>query len=104
MRIDKLPTDAVLIKNSKTDYVDRLGNIYSINTKSKESYFIKKELVNICGYKCCGIKYYKNNKNIIIQKRVHRLVAEAFISNPNNFPVVMHIDNNKKNNCVDNLK
>lgn len=104
MRIDKLPIDAVLIKNSKTDYVDKFGNIYSIGTRGKEKYFIKKELVNVCGYKCCGIKYYKNNKNIVIQKRVHRLVAEAFIPNPNNLPIVIHIDNNKKNNCVDNLK
>lgn len=104
MKIDKLPVDAVLIKGSRTDYIDRLGNVYSINTNGKKRYFIKKELVNVCGYKCCGIKYYKNNKNIVVSKRVHRLVAEAFIPNPNNFPIVMHIDNNKKNNCVENLK
>lgn len=37
-------------------------------------------------------------------KRVHRIVAETFIPNPNHLPVVMHKDNNKKNNCVSNLK
>lgn len=37
-------------------------------------------------------------------KSVHRLVAEAFIPNTNNYPVVMHLDNNPLNNCTDNLK
>jgi hypothetical protein len=35
---------------------------------------------------------------------VHRLVAQAFLPNPNNLPVVMHKDNNKYNNHVSNLK
>ena len=33
----------------------------------------------------------------------HRLVAEAFIPNTENLPVVHHIDNKRDNNCVDNL-
>lgn len=36
--------------------------------------------------------------------RVHRLVAEAFIPNPLNLPVVMHLDNDKSNNYYLNLK
>jgi hypothetical protein len=37
-------------------------------------------------------------------KKVHRLVAEQFIPNPNNLPCVNHIDFDKSNNSTDNLE
>jgi hypothetical protein len=38
------------------------------------------------------------------QYTIHRLVAEHFLSNPNNYPLVMHLDNDGTNNNVNNLK
>lgn len=45
------------------------------------------------------------NKNGVAKSyKVHRLVADAFIPNPNNLPFVNHKDENPSNNCVDNLE
>lgn len=52
------------------------------------------------GYLVVGL--FRDKKNI--QKRVHRLVAEVFIPNPNNYPCVNHKDENKTNNSIDNLE
>lgn len=45
-----------------------------------------------------------HNDNGWKQFSVHRLVAETFIENPNNFPIVNHKDSDKHNNFVDNLE
>ncbi len=52
------------------------------------------------GYNCVHI--YVNKKRLV--KKIHRLVAEYYIPNPNKFNVVNHIDGNKKNNNLDNLE
>ena len=52
------------------------------------------------GYKSVGL--WKNKK--CKKHRVHRLVAMAFIPNPNNYPQINHKDEDKSNNNVKNLE
>lgn len=53
------------------------------------------------GYPCVNL-YDENHK--MKHLTVHRLVAIAFIPNPNNLPVINHKDEDKTNNCVENLE
>lgn len=48
------------------------------------------------------VNLYKNG--IVRKFLVHRLVALAFLPNPQNLPQVNHKDENKTNNCLDNLE
>lgn len=52
------------------------------------------------GYRRICLTKNKVEKN----KHIHKLVAEAFIPNPNNYSYVNHIDGNKQNNYIDNLE
>lgn len=61
---------------------------------------IKTPCVNKHGYYCVNL--YKNGEQFA--KRIHRLVADAFINNPENKTCVNHIDGNKLNNNVKNLE
>lgn len=44
-----------------------------------------------------------NDNGKKVKKYIHQLIAKAFITNPNNYDVVHHIDHNPKNNKVENL-
>lgn len=73
------------------------GNVMSLKTGS-----ILKQHVNHQGY----IKVSFNNraKNKHTTRFVHRLIAKAWIPNPENKPEIDHIDRNKQNNSISNLR
>lgn len=96
------------IKDYENFYeISNLGRVRSLdrivcrvngNYFKKEKNLKLKRLTN--GY--FGVGLCKNNE--IKYCMIHRLVAEAFIPNPDNLPCVNHKDENKSNNCVDNLE
>ena len=77
--------------------ISNLGNVKSLKYGKERILKPAKDgkkysIVNLC--KQGKMKTYK----------VHRLVAQAFIPNPNNFRELNHIDEDKTNNCVSNLE
>ena len=84
--------------------VSNMGRVRSLdaiieifNAKRKKAGKIKIPTPDSKGY--LTVKFHHS-----CTKRVHRLVAETFIPNPNSYPQVNHIDGDKTNNCVDNLE
>ena len=61
---------------------------------------IRNQFLNKDGYSCVSLK----TENYWASVGVHRLVATAFISNPNNLNEVNHLDYNRANNNADNLE
>jgi hypothetical protein len=81
--------------------IDAFGNVYSIVHNAHRRKRILKQYPNENGYMKVNL-YDINGK--CKKKYIHRLVAEAFIHNPDNKPNVNHIDCNVKNNNVNNLE
>ena len=76
--------------------VDDNGRVYEKTIAGKPI----KQTMHSAGYKVVGLTI--NGKTAT--KFVHRLVAEAFIDNPENLPVVNHKDEDKTNNSIENLE
>lgn len=75
--------------------VSSLGKVFSLRNN-----IILKSQISNKGYEYVVIKIHGNQKAY----HVHKLVALAFIPNPNNLPIVNHIDENPLNNNVNNLE
>ena len=80
----------------ETPFTNRWGQ--RITRTRKE--FIMRTKIQYNGYVC--VTFRKNSKPHTIS--VHRLVAMAFIPNPENKPQIDHIDGNKQNNIASNLR
>lgn len=72
--------------------VDILGDTWHELTQIYDKY---------CGYYIVTLVSEKGKRK---NKRVHRLLMETFVPNPNNYPQVNHIDGNKLNNSLSNLE
>lgn len=81
-------------------YVSNLGQVKSY-AQDKINGKIIKGFHDYKGYYKVSLLDNKNNPKVWF---VHRLVAIGFIPNPKNLPSVNHIDENKNNNCVNNLE
>ena len=80
--------------------VSNTGKVKSLNYSNTGKEGILEAHANEKGY--LRVMLCKDGKKKVY--RVHRLVAQAFIPNPDNLPQVNHIDENKENNCMDNLE
>ena len=81
--------------------------LYQVSNTGKVRSYVKSDIPHTLkpgkdgnGYPFVGLHKNKKTKNF----HIHRLVALAFIDNPCNLPEVNHKDENKNNNCVENLE
>ena len=84
--------------------IEGYEGLYQVSNLGRVKNIKRSRLLKPCpdtnGY--LRVDLFKNSK--MSHKRVHRLVAKAFIPNPNNHPVVNHKDADKSNNDVSNLE
>ena len=80
--------------------VSNIGRVRSLNYKRTGKEKILKNIEDYKGYLEVGLT--KNGKRK--QFKIHRLVAEAFIPNPENKPCIDHINTVKSDNRVENLR
>lgn len=86
------------IKGFEGQYqISTFGNVRSVYKKSTKILVVFKTEK---GYLRAKL-HSKNKKHYV---KVHRLVAQAFIPNPDNKPQINHKDGNKLNNHIDNLE
>lgn len=79
--------------------VSNKGNVRSLCGRHGDNRILKQG-IGSKGYTLVSLCDNGKQKTV----NVHRLVAEAFIPNPNNYPCINHKDENKTNNAVENLE
>jgi hypothetical protein len=94
----------IIPNTNEKNLIDENYNFYKVN-KAIDKRTKKYKKLKICysssnGYPSVHVFYKGKRQNVPI----HRLIAETFIKNTNNYPCVNHKDGNKLNNLVDNLE
>lgn len=82
-------------------YVSNFSRVANFNYRNTGKRMLMKPFTTKVGY--YQIALINNNGNRV-KKYIHRLVAEAFIPNSQNKLEIDHIDTNRKNNSIDNLR
>lgn len=95
------PSIHIIMKDNIPGYpgyhVTKDGKVYS---RKLGAWVLRKPLLKKSGYLCVRLNGNKGKR----QFGIHQLVAMVYIPNPNNYPLVMHLDDNPTNNKVENLK
>lgn len=86
------------VKNYEMYEISSYGRVRK-NYQNEKSKILKFDVIN-GGYLRVTLSKDGKTKRFV----VHRLVAQHFLDNPNNYPEINHIDNNRANNHLDNLE
>lgn len=78
----------------------KVSNLGGVKKNVNQEWFVRKSSILKSGYAAIQLRKGKEKQMF----RVHRLVALAFIPNPENKSDVNHIDGDKLNNCLENLE
>lgn len=87
--------------------ISNLGNVKSIERYKRNNngiQLVRERLLALNPDKDGYLRVCLSKNGIHYAKSVHRLVAESFIPNPNNLPVVNHKNENKQDNRAENLE
>ena len=80
--------------------ISNLGNVKSLRYQGRDEAKVLTPKCNNMGRLWVELRKHGEARQYLI----HRLVAFAFIPNPEDYPQINHIDENPKNNIVDNLE
>lgn len=80
--------------------LNKIVNHKRYGIQNKKEFILNISKTTNFGYFRCKL----TKDNITKSFFIHRIVAEAFLSNENSYPIINHIDYNKQNNNVENLE
>lgn len=83
--------------------ISSFGRVKSVSRKSINNHIVKEKILKNRKARNGYLRTNLSKDGVLESAPIHRLVAEAFIPNPLNKPQLNHIDEDKLNNCADNL-